>query len=91
MTAAETNPIRTLAPERPPNGFLVDAQRRPDRPQAHPEPPHSLCFDSNPLELKGVMRKHHEFHVNLRNGSNWLQSRPLIAVARRSNRDFWFP
>lgn len=68
--------------KRPLHRLLVDPQRRPDRPHAHPKPPHPARLAANSLELEGIMREHHKFHVDLGGGSNWLQSRPPFPSPR---------
>jgi hypothetical protein len=64
-------------PQRLPNRLLVDLECGTDRPKTHPKPPQPSRLACNPLEPERLVRKHRKLHLHLRNGSNWLQSRPL--------------
>lgn len=77
MTAA--GPLHSpLGGQRLPYSLLVDAHRRTDRSQAHPQLPHGSSLPLDPLVTERFARKDREVDLDLGHGSNWLQSPPLM-------------
>ena len=76
VTGVQFSTSTPAVPQCLPNLFLINAQRVPDRPETHPQPPHGIRLGADSLVLKRILGKHHKLQFDPRDGSNWSQPCP---------------
>ena len=76
VTSVQFSTSTPAVPQCLPNLFLINAQRVPDRPETHPQPPHGIRLGADSLVLKRILGKHHKLQFDPRDGSNWSQPCP---------------